>query len=99
VRYYTWPVASKTPRLEPGNLAATGQIAVYSVDPRHAGARKLHAVRLTTGKDVVIATGLGAPLGKHDAALEASGLVYFVNTKQHGRLVLVPTAKLLEMTS
>lgn len=95
----TWPVAASTPRLTPGHLAASGRLAVYSVDPRRSAPRKLHLVDLTTGKDVVLATGKGAGYWSHDAALGPRGLVYTVNSRDHGKLVFVPTAKLLAKVS
>ena len=95
----TLPIAVSTPRLKPGHLAASGQVAVYSVDPRSAGPRKLHVVGLTTGKDVVLATGKGAGYYARDAAMSPQGLVYAVNYRDHGKLVFVPMAKLLAKVS
>ena len=102
---HTWPVAVGTPRLQPGHLAAYGNLATYSVDPRYSTSRSVHVLSLTTGKDVVVGTGRsGAPYyyGR-DAALGPRGLVYSVTfhergklgTPQRGKLVLVPTVKLL----
>lgn len=102
---HTWPIAKTTPRLHAGHLAAYGQLATYSVDPRQASSRSVHVISLATGKDVVIGTGRSGSLGYYgrDAAMSARGLVYVVTyhehgrlgTPQHGRLVFVPTAKLL----
>ncbi len=61
--------------------------------------RKLHLIRLTTGKDVVVATGKGSGYWGRDAAMTSRGLVYAVNYRDHGKLVFVPTAKLLDMVS
>jgi hypothetical protein len=96
---HTWPIAATTPRLKPGHLAASGAVAVYSVDPRHAGPRKLHVVGLATGKDVVLATGRGAGYYARDAAVSPLGLVYAVNYRDHGKLVFVPMPKLLAKVS
>jgi len=96
---HTWPVAVSTPALKPGHLAVSGQLAVYSVDPRRSAARKLHVVRLTTGKDVVLATARGSGYWSRDAALNAHGLVYATNYRDHATLVFVPTAKLLARVS
>jgi hypothetical protein len=97
---HTWPVAVSTPRLHPGHLAVSGQIAVYSVDPRFSSPRKLHVLRLTRGKDVVLASGKGGGYyWSRDAAMGPLGLVYVVNYRDHGKLVFVPTAKLLAAVS
>jgi len=104
---HTWPVARSTPNLKAGHLAAYGQVAVYSVDPRRSAPRKLHVIRLTTGKDVVLATGGGAGYESRDAAIGPRGLVYVVNYHQHGRLsepmrgklVFVPLARVLRAVS
>jgi len=92
---HTWRVAVSTPRLKPGHLAVSGQLAVYSVGT----ARTLHVIRLTTGKDVVLVTARGSGYWSHDAAMDAHGLVYAVNYRDHGKLVFVPTAKLLARVS
>jgi hypothetical protein len=102
---HTWPVATDTPNLRPGHLATFGQIAVYSVG--YSAARRLHVMRLTTGKDVVLAIGKGAGYYARDAALSPLGLVYAINYHEHGRLsapqrgklVFVPMAKLLAKVS
>ena len=67
----------------PDHLAAYGQLAVYSVDPRRQPHRKLHVIRLTTGKDVVLATGRGTGYYSRDAAIGPRGLVYAVNYHEH----------------
>ena len=101
----TWKVVTGTPRLQAGHLAAYGTLATYSVDPRSSDARSVHVLSLTTGKHVVVGTGRSGSLGYYgrDAALGPRGLVYSVTfhehhklgTPQHGKLVFVPTAKLL----
>ena len=101
---HSWPVATTTPTLQAGHLAAYGQLATYSVDPRRSWTRAVHVLQLTTGKDVVVATGRGAGYYARDAALGPRGLVYSVTYYEHnrigqpqrGKLVLVPTARLLE---
>lgn len=92
---HTWPVATTEPR-QAGHLAAAGQLAVYAGGP---GVRKLHVIRLATGKDVVVATGKGSGYWNHDAAMSSHGLVYAVNYSTHGKLVFVPMAKLLAKVS
>jgi hypothetical protein len=62
------------------------------------GPGSLHLVDLTSGKDVVIgpSSHTGSP-----AAMNARGLVYAVNAHYNGpgKLVFVPTAKLLAAVS
>jgi hypothetical protein len=106
---HTWSVAKTTPTLQAGHLAVYGQLATYSVDPRQASARSVHVLSLKTGKDAVIGTGRSGSLGYYgrDAAIGAHGLVYAVTfhengrlgTPQHGKLVFLPTAKLLAATA
>ena len=103
---HTWPTAA-TGRARAGHLAAYGQLAVYRVDPRSAAARTLHVMRLTTGKDVVLATGRGSGYYSRDAAIGPRGLVYAITYREHarsgtperGRLVFVPLAKVLRAVS
>lgn len=92
---HTWPVATTLPR-QAGHLAVADQLAVYAGGP---GIRKVHLIRLTTGKDVVVATGKGSGYWSHDAAMSSHGLVYAVNDPTHGKLVFVPMAKLLAKVS
>jgi hypothetical protein len=98
----TWPVVTQTPRQEGGHLAVYGRLAVYSVDPRYAGPRKLHLLDLTTGKDVVLATAIGSGYASRDATLGLKGLVYAVDSpagrRPHGKLVFVPISKLTRLT-
>ena len=56
---------------------------MYRVDPRSATAPTLHVMRLTTGKDVVLATGRGSGYYSRDAAIGPRGLVYAVNYREH----------------
>ena len=100
---HTWPVAASTPGLQAGHLSVCGNLATYSVDPRRAWTRAVHVLRLTDGKDIVVAKARGSGYYNRDAALGPRGLVYSVTyhehgrlgTPLHGRLVFVPTAKLL----
>jgi hypothetical protein len=101
----TLPVATTTPRLQAGHLSVYGNLATYSVDPRYSSARSVHLLSLATGRDVVLATGRSGALGYYgrDVALGSRGLVYAITyhehhrlgTLQHGKLVFVPTARLL----
>jgi hypothetical protein len=75
------------------NFAAFGRLAVYSAGQR------LHLLDLATGKDVVIAHAPGNG-GGYITAMDSHGLVYSANPYTHekkaqGKLVFVPTAKLL----
>ena len=100
---HTWPIAKATPTLKAGHLSVYGNLATYSVDPRQAWTRAVHVLQLTTGKDVVIAKARGSGYFSRDAALGPRGLVYVVKyyehnrigQPQHGKLVFVPTARLL----
>ena len=69
-------------------------IAIYSVYGR-AGPRWLHALQVTTGKDVVIAIG-GAPYPQtqgDDAQIDQLGVAYAVNVRFQGKLVFMPMAR------
>ncbi len=81
---HTWPVA--IPQY-PGEVSFSvcGHLAAVE------GPYRLHLVDLDTGKDVTIAHTV------RNAAIGARGLVYAVNPHNTGRLVFVPTAKLLAM--
>jgi hypothetical protein len=92
---HSWPVARS-----PFDVAVAGQLAVYSVNTgRHLA--NLHLLNLATGKDVVVATTRN--ILYRSLALDQRGLVYAVNHWDHspfsgpssGKLVFVPTAKLL----
>lgn len=93
---HTWPV---TP---PYDFAVAGQLAVYSVNyaRRPVPPKNVHLLDLTTGKDVAIATTTN--IRHRDLAIGRRGLVYAVNPStdtRPGRLVFVPTAKLLAALS
>lgn len=103
---HTWPAASTArPLYHLRSLGVYGQLAVYSTYG-YGSNRKLHVLRLSTGKDVVLATGRGTGYYGRDAAIGPRGVVYLVNYHQHGRLsepmrgklVFVPLAKLLTAT-
>ena len=85
---HTWPVALGHSSPRGDQLAVHGRLAAVE------GPARLRLVDLTTGKDAAIApsSGLGCP-----AALGPRGLVYAVDRsfKGPGKLVFVPTAKLL----
>lgn len=78
-------------------------IAIYSVYPLkgRAGSRKLHALQLATGKDVVIVTGEGPyPYTQgDDAQIGRLGIVYAINIKNRGKLVFMPMARVLAAVS
>jgi murein DD-endopeptidase MepM/ murein hydrolase activator NlpD len=94
---HIWPVAAESPARQKGgaNLEVYGRLAVVT------GTSKLHLLDLTSGKDVVIARASDARYTARDATIGPSGLVYVVNypntggQPRHGKLVFVPTAKLL----
>jgi len=69
-------------------------IAVYTVG------RRVYALRLVTGKNVLLATARRAVV---DVAIEAPGVVYAFNTtrgaKEVGNLVFVPMAKVADAVS
>jgi hypothetical protein len=81
----SWPVAAEASLLD-----VHSGIAIYAVW------RRLHALRLQTGKDVVVAA---APRRLVGAQIEAPGLVYAYNTSRAGRergnLVFLPLAQLI----
>ena len=103
---HTWPVvgaATNAGPHQPAHVQVSGRLALYSVYTGYVGsAEKLHLLDLTTGKDVQIATVKG--YGDLRAwEVGPRGLVYVVNYgwdkaaggPAHGKLVFVPTAKLL----
>ena len=92
---HTWPVATT----EPGRRAIWPPRGSSPSMQAGRAARKLHVIRLATGKDVVVATGKGSGYWNHDAAMSSHGLVYAVNYSTHGKLVFVPMAKLLAKVS
>jgi hypothetical protein len=92
----SWPVP-----LRAAHLDLQAGIAIYSVYGRYAGPRALHALQVTTGKDVVLARG-EAPypyMQGDDAQIDGLGVVYAVNIKTHGELVFVPMAHVLTVVS
>jgi hypothetical protein len=78
-------------------FAAAGRLVAYPVGCGFGGTQRLHLLDLRTGKDVVIAHGPGQ--GGYITAMDSRGLVYsanpYVPTKAKGKLVFMPTAKLL----
>jgi hypothetical protein len=88
---HTWPVGIHSDGGEV-SFAVHGQLAAVE------GPSNLHLVDLATGKDVTI-----APASHTDSppAMDSRGLVYAVNPhiKDPGKLVFVPTAKLLATVS
>jgi len=92
----SWPVPAGAAHLD-----LQAGIAIYSVYPHFAGPRALHALQLSSGKDVVLASG-EAPspyMQGDDAQIDPLGLVYAVNVKSHGRLVFMPMARVLAAVS
>jgi hypothetical protein len=85
----TWPVSAAA-----GHLDVHSGIAVYS-----AG-RGLHAVRLMTGKDVVVATAKRSIQGDE---IEAPGAVYSFNTvrgaRDIGNVAFVPMTRVIAAVS
>lgn len=101
---HTWRVLKETPRVVTGQLAAYGSLATYAISVR-GSVRSVQVISLETGKHALVATASGGSLGYYgrDAAMSERGLVYAVTYREHGRfgaplhgrLVFVPTAKLL----
>jgi WD40 repeat protein len=93
---HTWPVTKS-----PFDFAVSGQLAVYSLGyRRQSGNPNVHLLSLTTGKEVAIATTTNSRYC--DLAIGRRGLVYAVNpfkNTRRGKLVFVPTAKLLAALS
>lgn len=99
---HTWPLHTKAPYLQPGNLRAYGRIGLYFADTRHLSQR-MHLVDLATGKELVFPPN-SHPWGSANAAVGPLGVVYSVNTyrfgsnpKRAGTLVFEPSAKVLAM--
>jgi hypothetical protein len=106
---HTWPVATVPPDGRPAQLAVYGHLAVYAIDRAYNAPRTLRVLNLETGKDraIVLARGGHDPwwdrdFPTHDAALGRQGLAYVVTytpsdhpRQLRGKLVLVPTEKLL----
>jgi hypothetical protein len=103
---HTWPLA---PDISPDLLGVSGRIVVLQGSrglKGSPGRGSLHLVDLATGKEVAIAANgwRGVVTGWGPATISPRGLVYAVNTqpaKRHpyGRLVFLPTAKLLAALS
>jgi hypothetical protein len=103
---HTWPLASD---ISPDLLGVSGRIAVLQGSrglKGSPGRGSLHLVDLASGKDVAFAANgwRGIVTGWGPATIGPRGLVYAVNTqpaKRHpyGRLIFVPTAKLLAALS
>jgi hypothetical protein len=92
VLVHTWPLALSHVAPIEDRLSVSGRIAVVS------GAFKLRLLDLTTGKAATIA----ASRANNPATIASRGLVYAVNPAKDGRpgkLVFVPTAKLLAALS
>jgi hypothetical protein len=85
----TWPVPDRA-----WHLDVHSGVAVYSVG------RRLHALRLATGKDVVIVEARRAIV---DVEIEAPGLVYAFNTvrgiKPVGNLAFLPMRRVVDAVS
>jgi hypothetical protein len=103
---YDWTtgalVRTWTPQPKACNFAVSGSLAVYSAGCGYlGGTQRLHVLDLATGKDVVIAHAPGN--GGYITAMDSHGLVYSDNPytprKKHGKIVFVPTAKLLAALS
>jgi hypothetical protein len=95
---HTWPVPSR--RFD--DFGVWGRVAVYSVfGAYNGGLTTLHVLDLTTGKDVVVATSRNGFY--RDLVVGKLGLVYVANRgtspQSHGKLVFVPMARLLRLTS
>ena len=97
VRSWAVPVRAAHLELQAG-------IAIYSVYPTYVDPRALHALQLKTGKDVVLARGVGPwPYAQgDDAQIDRLGIVYAVNPWKktpHGHIVFVPMARVLAAVS
>lgn len=97
---HAWPLASA---ISDQLLVVSGRLAVLQGTQRKFN---LHLVDLATGKDVAVAANgwRGIVTGWGPAAISPRGLVYAINThpqkrQSYGKLVFVPTAKLLAALS
>jgi hypothetical protein len=91
----SWPVPVRSAHLD-----LQGNLAIYSAYPKYANPRALHVLQVKTGKDVVLARGVGPwPYSQgDDAQIDRLGVVYVVNrwTKVHqGHIVFVPMARVV----
>jgi hypothetical protein len=94
-----WRVPIRTAHLD-----LQGAIAIYSVYGRYAGPRKLHALQVKTGKDVILGRGVGPyPYTQgDDAQIDRLGVVYVVNKwpgTPRGHIVFVPMGRVLAAVS
>jgi hypothetical protein len=94
---HSWPA----PSMGFNDFGVSGRVLAYSVYAAGHSPAKLHLLDLTTGKDVVVAKlHVG---GSRDLAVGPQGLVYAVNhfqsrsAKPSGKLVFVPTSRLLRL--
>jgi hypothetical protein len=87
----SWPVPARAA----ADLDAYAGVAVYVAYPRYTGEHfKVHVLHLTTGKDVVLATGRWYL--RRSAELEAPGLVY---ARDRHNLVFIPLKRVLAAVS
>jgi hypothetical protein len=104
---HTWPAAGASTATsgphQVGHVEAYGGLVFYSVYTGYVGGNEtLHVLDPTTGKDSVLATvkAFGA---NREWAIGSRGLVYAVNVgnytrpSSYGKLVFVPTAKLVAL--
>jgi hypothetical protein len=97
-------VRSRAVPVRTAHLDLQAGIAIYSVYGKYAGPRALHVLQLRTGKDVVLARGVGPyPYGQgDDAQIDRLGVVYVLNrwTKmRRGHVVFVPMARVIAALS
>jgi hypothetical protein len=72
-------------------------LAVYAALPPYSGQRfKVHVLRLSTGRDVVVGTGTYEGLPRRVVQFEAPGLVYAKNQRT---LLFIPRGRLLAAVS
>ena len=105
---HTWPAkgaatATSGPH-QVGHVEAYGGLVLYSVYTGYVGGYEtLHVLDPATGKDAVVAHVMGFGASR-EWAIGSRGLVYAVNSgvstsSPHGKLVFVPTARLLQLAS
>jgi hypothetical protein len=95
----SWPVPPRAAHLD-----LQAGIAIYSVYGTYSGPRALHVLQLRTGKDVVLARGVGPyPYTQgDDAQIDRLGIVYAVNAWKktpRSRVVFVPMARVIATVS
>ena len=86
--------------LRAAHLDVQGAIAIYSAYPVYAGRRGLHALQLQTGKDRVLARGVGPyPYTQgDDAQIDRLGVAYAINQwpgTPRSHVVFMPMARVL----